>query len=79
MNDQSDADHLDSKEFQAWMNEFQQWQEAIAEYAPAALLDQMMKDEHFLAVERDFDAFQAEFKQFQRELENEGNRSDPPP
>ena len=71
MNDQSDADDLDSKEFQAWMNEFQQWQEAIADYAPAVLLENMMKDEQFLAFQRDFEAFQTEFKQFQHELEKE--------
>jgi hypothetical protein len=69
LNDQIDAENLDNAEYQAWMNEFQQWQGALADYAPAALLDKMMKDEHFLAFQRDFEAFQAEFKQFQQELQ----------
>jgi hypothetical protein len=71
LNDKIDAENLDSAEYQAWMNEFQQWQEALADYAPAALLDNMMKDEHFLAFQRDFEVFQAEFKQFQQELQKE--------
>ena len=71
MNDQIDAENLDNAEYQAWMKEFQQWQEALADYAPAALLNNMMKDEHFVEFQRDFEAFQAEFKQFQRGLQKE--------